>query len=625
MKTVRKVLLAVVILYVLFLTLQEGIIRVYRWVKIPGTANNLVQIDDWVFKAPQPFEDPSPKPGFLSLLLGCWLTLEFLALLSRTGIASVVGVVVIIAVLASISGPMIGSITDQGVRSAERAMAYSVGGAKDINNFRENIRNGCLPQVSDITCEGLFNDYFFDLGNQNGAPADPWASPRLFFPTYSWAVSQNPLTNETEYYLSVGLNSDTKENDFKRKKLNLVVVLDISGSMDTTIQNYYYDQYAGAGKSGKNEEKVNTKLNKLQVACMSIVGILDQLNPDDRFGLVLFDQQAYLAKPLNFVGATNLTALKKHIIELETGGSTNMEDGLNTGAGMLEEYADVNKNEYENRLIFLTDAMPNTDDDSESGLLNITKKNSLRGIHITFVGIGVDFNTQLIEALTKVRGANYYSVHSNSEFKKKLDTEFDYMVTPMVFDLCLKLESNSWKIEKVYGSPEADEATGEVMKINTLFPTPTKNEGARGGLVLLKLKKIADAGDLNLKVSYEDRNGISEVQEARVESPGQQSVFYQNSGIRKGILLARYVEVLHDWIKSDGKTTVQKSSTKDDWAFNRNGLNNWERTSTSLTVQTASKQVFEILKDHMEKEIRALNDKDLIREMRILDFLKAQT
>ena len=43
--------------------------------------------------------------------------------------------------------------------------------------------------------------------------------------------------------------------------------------------------------------------------------------------------------------------------------------------------------------------------------------------------MGLDFNTELVEAISKVRGANYFSVHSPGEFKKRLVEQFDYAVT----------------------------------------------------------------------------------------------------------------------------------------------------------------------------------------------------
>ena len=46
--------------------------------------------------------------------------------------------------------------------SVGQNIGFSVGGAKDINNFRENIKNGYLPVPTDVTYEGLFYDYYFD-------------------------------------------------------------------------------------------------------------------------------------------------------------------------------------------------------------------------------------------------------------------------------------------------------------------------------------------------------------------------------------------------------------------------------------------------------------------------------
>lgn len=41
---------------------------------------------------------------------------------------------------------------------------------------------------------------------------------------------------------AVGLDSGIQASDFKRKKLNLVLVLDVSGSMGSPFDAYYYDQ-----------------------------------------------------------------------------------------------------------------------------------------------------------------------------------------------------------------------------------------------------------------------------------------------------------------------------------------------------------------------------------------------
>jgi Ca-activated chloride channel family protein len=98
----------------------------------------------------------------------------------------------------------------------------------------------------------------------------------------------------------------------------------------------------------------------------------------------------------------------------------------------------------------------------------------------------VDFNTELVEKITKIKGANYYSVHSAGEFKERMDDEFDFMVTPLVFDLVLDLDAPGYEIEKVYGSPEADQATGEIMKVNTLFPSKAQEGQVKGEYLIMR-------------------------------------------------------------------------------------------------------------------------------------------
>ena len=263
----------------------------------------------------------------------------------------------------------------------------------------------------------------------------------------------------------MGLNSGV--TNFQRKKLNLVVVQDFSGSMGSSFDNYYYDRF-GNRVEPKAEDSGKTKM---QIADESVVALLGHLLPEDRFGLVVFSDNAFLVDPLTSVGDKDLERLKSRILRIKETDGTNMEAGMEEGTALFDRFLPADKSEYENRIIFLTDAMPNLGETGELGLFRMFEDNADRGIYTTFIGIGVDFNTELVESITKIKGANYYSVHSAQEFKKRMDDEFDYMVTPLVFDLRLRLDAPGYEIEKVYGSPEADQATGELMKVNTLFPS----------------------------------------------------------------------------------------------------------------------------------------------------------
>ena len=273
------------------------------------------------------------------------------------------------------------------------SIGLAAGGAKDIANFRENIKNDYLPLPTDVTYEGLFYDYYFDTGQREECR-------KLFCPSYSYAITRDPFSEKAEYYLSVGLNSGMKESDFERKKLNLVIVLDVSGSMNNPFDTYYYDQFGKQVRvTGEDASK-----DKIEIAIESVVALLDHLNDDDYFGMVLFNNNARLAKPLNRVGNTDMKAIKDHILEISARGGTNLDSGMRMATDMYDELTDVDPSEYENRIIFLTDAMPNLGDTSERGLLGMTKKNARNKLYATFIGIGVDFNTGLIEYITKIRG-----------------------------------------------------------------------------------------------------------------------------------------------------------------------------------------------------------------------------
>tara|TARA_Y100000310_G_scaffold151291_1_gene150887 strand:+ start:24379 stop:26115 length:1737 start_codon:yes stop_codon:yes gene_type:complete len=498
------------------------------------------------------------------------------------------------------------------------SLGFSTGGAKDINNFRENIENNYLPLFTDITYEGLYYDYFFDTGAKEKCD-------ELFCPSYSYSVSKDPISGENEYYMAVGLNSGIKESDFERKKLNLVVVLDISGSMSSSFDRYYYDQF---GNRIENEgfDSRDASKTKMKVASEAVVDLIGHLNDDDRFGVVLFDDSAYLAKPMNLVSETNLGEIKDHILELAPRGGTHMSAGMKLGTDQYKKLF-VDSDEYENRIIFLTDAMPNIGDISETGLLGITKKNAEKKLFTTFIGIGIDFNTELIESISKIKGSNYYSVHSSKEFKERMDEGFEFMVTPLVFDLNLKLEGSGFEIEKVYGSPEANEATGELMKVNTLFPSKSEDGETKGGIVLLKLKRVSDDGDLKLIVSYENRNGEKFSNSKEVEILNKDE-YFENKGIRKSILLARYANLIKNWINDERSEVIFEPSVDKIVGidipvppFNRQ-LSRWERQSTQLTVSESYNKLFEEFRIYFEQEMGEIGDSSLQQEVDILKKLE---
>jgi Ca-activated chloride channel family protein len=504
-------------------------------------------------------------------------------------------------------------IATQAKMMSADSIGFSVGGAKDADNFYENIKNGYLPKLSSLTYEGVFYDHYFKSLKEEDCES-------LFCPSYKTTSRINPYTKEKEYFLSVGLNSNIKAKDFERKKLNIVVVLDISGSMNAPFDKYYYDN--------KNSKNSDEKTSKMQIANRSLVNMIEHLKDEDRLGIVLFDNSAYLAKPLRLIKNTKIEATKKHILELKSRGGTNWSEGYKKGLELFGSIKSSFKDPktYENRVIFLTDAMPNRGELSRDGLFGLVKGASEKGIYTTFIGVGVDFNNDLVESISKTKGANYFAVHSNEEFSKRLDEEFDFMVTPLVFDLALTLKSTS-KIEAVYGSPDAKRASGEIMYVNTLFPSPTKEGRVKGGIILLKL---SDAKDLALNVSYLDRLGKNHNVEKKISFKDDK----RDQALQKAILLSDYVTLLQNWmldmregcqdkvipnpeIMPLSKRAMIYPPTRPTFKM----LKTWERKSCELKVSDGYKKLLSLFQADFKKQSLELKNDKFKKELDALSIL----
>eukprot|EP01023_Acetabularia_acetabulum_P011521 TRINITY_DN1532_c0_g1_i7.p1 TRINITY_DN1532_c0_g1~~TRINITY_DN1532_c0_g1_i7.p1 ORF type:complete len:816 (+),score=143.36 TRINITY_DN1532_c0_g1_i7:96-2543(+) len=547
-------------------------------------------------------------------------------------------------------------------------IGFAVGGARGVDNFRRNIEEDLLPLPYDLTYEGIFNDYFFDTTNKNPSSA----CNQLFCPAYSAAISPDPLYPESQndLYLAVGLDSGLAQSEFARKKLNIVVVVDISGSMSSRFDEFFYD--------GKQDQRDDWTLSKMQVAKQAVIDMLQHLEPGDQLSIITFDWNAVLELELTPVEDLNMAQLQEKIGSFKAGGSTNMEVGYKSATEQLTncgECIEGGLEQYENRIIFITDAQPNTGDISSSSLAGLLQQNSQKDIFTTVIGVGLDFNSELIEIMTKTKGANYYNVYSPSDFRKKMDEEFDFMVTPLVFDLKLEIDSESfndgegWQVIKVYGSPNIDGGltkNGTFIEINTLFPTPRTEEGIKGGVVLLKILKPERNIPLILQVSYKDRDTLTNQQSTSTvdvfDNLALDQEFFGSSGVEKAVLLSRYVDLLRGWLidqhkaisdKKDDiiippifcnylplprKIEMEKSSVGIpcrvpvwvepgsiilpvfDVIINDN-LGRWERTSSPLKVNQKQGQAFSEFLIYMDDTILSLQDENLQQEVDILKKL----
>ena len=493
------------------------------------------------------------------------------------------------------------------------SIGLAAGGAADIGTFRRNVYEGYLPIPESMAYEGLFHDYYFDTGGDGSCLS-------LFCPTYTPAVTDDPLSDERERFLSVGLDSGLSKSDFERPPLNLVIVLDISGSMSATFDEYYYDQFGNRQRvEGETDEP------KIDVAKDVLADLTDHLRPEDRLGIVLFNNDSYVAKPVRKVERTDMTAIREHMQEdIEAGGGTNISAGMADAEDILHDVVGEEE-DYENRMILLTDAQTNMGETSANELRSNLEERAEADIHTSVVGIGVDFNANLINQITAVRGANYYSVYAADEFEQRMIEEFEFMVTPLVFDLSLELDAKGYDIKQVYGSPSADEATGELLHVNTLFPSPSEDGKAKGGVVLVQVERTAsDVGNttLALEASWEHRDGTTDERTRDIQFPTT-GEHWGSDAVRKAVLLSRYANLMKEWTVTErnlgDRTESEPYPEGEGIEPPATPLGKWELQSEPLSISETNAARIREFRAHFESEMAAIGDDTLKRELELMD------
>lgn len=120
--------------------------------------------------------------------------------------------------------------------------------------------------------------------------------------------------------------------------------------------------------------------------------IIDQLSPDDYFALVVFNDRGDVVVPAQRVA--NRAELKQALVRVEAAGGTEMANGL---ALALQELQRPMIGRGISRMLLLTDGRTYGD---ESRCVDIVRRAQSRGIGLTALGVGNEWNEDLLETMT---------------------------------------------------------------------------------------------------------------------------------------------------------------------------------------------------------------------------------
>jgi Ca-activated chloride channel family protein len=252
--------------------------------------------------------------------------------------------------------------------------------------------------------------------------------------------------------------------------INLALVIDHSGSMS-------------------EGEKIE---NAREAACSAI----DQLDPSDTFSLVQFDNNVDVLIPAQPV--ENKEQLKEVVNGIEPGGSTALYAGVQEGAHQLRKYFDE-KNV--NRVILISDGIANVGPSSPDEIADLGRDIREKGASVTTIGLGADYNEDVMASIAEASGANYYYVQDAEKLPGILQEELGQVknVVAQNLRIIIELPDGVEPIE-IIGMPDAHfEGNKVTISLGSFYGSQRRDL-----LVRCRIKspkgKAADIG--NVHVAY---------------------------------------------------------------------------------------------------------------------------
>jgi Ca-activated chloride channel family protein len=226
--------------------------------------------------------------------------------------------------------------------------------------------------------------------------------------------------NGGEVWLQIGLQAGkTSKQDLR--PLNVVLVLDRSGSM-------------------ADKDKMDYLKQSLRI-------FLEELAPEDFIAIVVYDTQANVLLPAQPVG--DGARIRAAIEQIRPGGSTNLHGGLMLGYREAQRYYSPDLN---NRVILLTDGIANEGVTDPDDIAADSLTYNQQGIFLSTIGLGLDFNDDLLSTLAEQGKGNYHFINDAEEMERVFKTEAAGLVQSVATDVWLTLDLiPQAQVERVYG------------------------------------------------------------------------------------------------------------------------------------------------------------------------------
>ena len=191
--------------------------------------------------------------------------------------------------------------------------------------------------------------------------------------------------------LKITLDAPLSPAHIKRPLVNLALVLDQSGSMNGT---------------------------KIQQAKAAAIEALTRLGLQDIFSVVVYDTNVHTIVPAQ--NARNIQGIINIIQQISAGGNTALFGGVSQGASEIRKNLE---NDYVHRIVLLSDGLANVGPRMPGDLGRLGAALIKENISVTTVGVGTDYNEDLMAQLAQKSDGNTYFVESGFDLPRIFSAE----------------------------------------------------------------------------------------------------------------------------------------------------------------------------------------------------------
>ena len=208
--------------------------------------------------------------------------------------------------------------------------------------------------------------------------------------------------------IKIALDAPPMPRTDHRAPVNLALVLDRSGSM-----------------SG----------SKIAKAREAAIEALHRLAPGDLFSLVVYDDNVETLVPAQPVG--NIEAIEAQIRHIQPGGSTALFSAVSQGAAEVRKHSD---GAYVHRVVLLSDGLANIGPSNPDDLARLGAALLKEGISVTTVGVGTDFNEDLMAQLAERSDGNHYFVESSNDLPRIFAAELGDVLSVVARKVVIRID-----------------------------------------------------------------------------------------------------------------------------------------------------------------------------------------